>query len=852
MKQVSRYSRRIKQVAKAELRDFWCASPLHNDHILYESYSGNGMLCHPEALFRHFLDRLDMKQTKHIWVLNDFQKHASTIAEFKNNKNVKFVKYSSVEYYKYLYTSKYLINNMSFPSQFMKRKGQVYVNTWHGIPLKKMGYDIPGRASDAKNIVRNFLATDYLLSSSSKMSNDMYLDAFKMRGIFEGHILEEGSPRTDHHQLSEIQESEIRSRLANHGIHTDHRKIVLYAPTWKGQSYFSPYGDASGIEATIRKVESILDPSKYQILVKAHQIVADAIESNSKLRGKIIPNSIPTNKVLAITDTLVTDYSSVFYDFLSCNRPIIFYVPDIEEFRRYRDIYLSVDELPGPVATTESDLADAIIQTNKVTDLPKKILYNYVLLRNQYCIKDDGNVCQRIGDILFSPKVTFKSNSEVENGKRKKLLIYAGGMIPNGITTSAINLLDNIDYDTYDVTVLCPYSDNPEIQHNFRQVNPNARIIFRFGSFNGSYFKNRIRNAILREGMQHRRAKTESQRNLWRNEWKRCFGDAQFDHIIDFSGYTAFWGMLFLSSPDAQRSIWMHNDLVADAQRSIAGNQPLRAGLYATFSIYRYFDNLVSVSEGLSIINARSLKSWAPDSVFSWSSNTINARKIIERSHLDEGTLSELNPSDCTAATRRSLIMSFLVAKLLDTETSFAKRDNAKRSISSVADPLFTFISVGRLSPEKNHERLIRAFQIVHREQPKTRLVIVGDGPLRKNLEKLVVDLGLNNSVKLVGHTRNPYQLMRFADTFVLSSDYEGQPMVLLESLVLGVPVITTSFGSVKGALPDGVGKIVDADIESLATAMRSAVSGSDGTVVFDAESYNKRATEEFESIVGK
>jgi CDP-glycerol glycerophosphotransferase len=112
-----------------------------------------------------------------------------------------------------------------------------------------------------------------------------------------------------------------------------------------------------------------------------------------------------------------------------------------------------------------------------------------------------------------------------------------------------------------------------------------------------------------------------------------------------------------------------------------------------------------------------------------------------------------------------------------------------------------TFITAGRLSPEKNHERLVRAFEIVHRETPATRLVIMGEGPLRPDLERLVDSLGLESVVTLAGHVPNPYYAMARSDCFVLSSNYEGLPMVLLEAMALGLAVVSTNFASVRDAV---------------------------------------------------
>lgn len=840
---------KVKRLIKNEIRNIWQNYPIQNKTVLFESFSGNGMLCHPEALFRRMLNRNEFSDFKFIWVLNDFERYAHSVAEFKSDPRVKFVRYLSFEYYKYLNTSEYLINNVSFPTQFVKKPGQIYVNTWHGIPLKKMGYDIEGRASDAKNIVRNFLAADYLLSSSRSMTNSMYANAFKMENIFEGVVVEEGSPRTDRQYERSVSTKEFNRRLHEEGLIADDREIILYAPTWKGESYFSPFTDASALQQIITKIEATLDTSRFRVMLKAHQVVSDVVSDIPSLRNNVIPNSVPTNVALGAASYLITDYSSIFFDFLPTKRPILFYIPDLLDYREYRDLYLEPDDLPGPVCQNADDL---ILSLQKSIAAPSKCVSGYSqysALEKEFTSSDDGNVCDRVIDSIFLGNLSSYKTTRLNSGSKSKLLIYVGGMIPNGITTSALNLLDNIDYEIYDVTVLCPFSSNETQQRSFRQVNSKARLMFRFGTFNGGYVENALRLRILKNGSSSFGAKFRNQKKLWTREWLRCFGNAHFDHMIDFSGYTSFWGTLFLHGPAKSRAIWMHNDLAADAHRSIDGNMPLKSGLFSTFSIYKNFDKLVSVSQGLAEINALSLEKWADKSKFTWSSNTINAGKIRTMARV-----AEHGPGVSAAVDKvtRSRNIGNLVTAIIDQSNPTKKSHLASDTEASASPAFFTFFSAGRLSPEKNHRRLIEAFKLVHEKNPQTRLVIAGDGPLREQLQDQIIRLGLSESVKLVGHMSNPYRLMANSDVFVLSSDYEGQPMVLLEALVLGLPVITTSFGSVKGALPPNVGTIVDKNVSSLADAMYGHTIENGVYEPFDVRGYNERAMSEFYRIFGQ
>lgn len=845
-----RYGQKVSRLAKSEIRAYWMTFPIQERTILFESYSGNGALCHPEAIFKYVINSKDFKNYKFIWVLNDFDRYSETISEFLKDGRVKFVKYLSQDYYKAIYTSKYLINNVSFPTQFVKRSTQVYLNTWHGIPLKKMGYDIKGRSEDAKNIVRNFLSADYLLSSSRAMTEEMYFKAFKLHNIFEGSIIEEGCPRIDRQFSRKETNTEFKNALNSLNILVDNRKIILYAPTWRGESYFNPQNDYSNIRSIIKHIESSIDTTRYRIMVKLHQIVSESISKNKDLKDYIVPNSIATNIVLNSTELLITDYSSIYFDFLVNDKPILFYIPDLSDYKKYRDLYVEAKDLPGDIARTETELANSV-----QTLLSKENSLNHWQAKRRAAVKkylphEDGAATKRIVDIVFNNNRKDYNIIDKPQDSKKRILIYAGGMMPNGITTSALNLLDNINYDKYDITVLCPYSENVKQKYNISQINENARVMFRFGRFNGRYIQNRLRLRVLRKGMNSFGSNFESQRRLWQSEWQRCFGNAQFDHMIDFSGYTAFWGLLFLHGPDCKKSIWLHNDLAADAHRSIDGSKPLKDGLFATFSTYRYFDNLVSVSEGLNEINKSSLTEWAPHTRFTWSSNTINHSKIVEMSGIEKVTGTNEDLAPVSSNWIKSRLMSMRVAAILESRNLEQEELKITENHELESKIPFTFFSAGRLSPEKNQLRLLKAFKIVHTEYPHSRLVIAGDGPLRRDLDNEIEKLGLTESVKLVGHTKNPYALMATSNVFVLSSDYEGQPMVLLEALVIGIPVITTSFGSVRGALPPGVGRVVLPNVEDLAESMMHEILQPSQSINFDASAYNKRAINEFESVI--
>ena len=139
----------------------------------------------------------------------------------------------------------------------------------------------------------------------------------------------------------------------------------------------------------------------------------------------------------------------------------------------------------------------------------------------------------------------------------------------------------------------------------------------------------------------------------------------------------------------------------------------------------------------------------------------------------------------------------------------------------------------------------------MHADHPETRLIILGGGPLQEHLQGVVDSLGLEGSVELAGFQVNPYRPMSKCDCFVLPSDHEGQPMVILEALTLGLPVIATEFSSVRGALDPADGIVVPRSVDGVESGLRRFLAGDIPPPAFDPESYNANAMQQFYTAVG-
>jgi CDP-glycerol glycerophosphotransferase len=850
---VKTVARKARKTAGFEWRTFWQRKPIKDDIVLYEAFLGDGVLDNPEAIFRELLAAPDMAHLTHYWVLNEAAWEKKP-AEFASHPRVRFVRYRSAQYFRLLATAKYLVNNSTFPYEFGKRPGQVYLNTWHGTPLKAMGYDEPKGGVGARNVLRNLVSADYLLTTSDYMTERLYECAYRLRNVYAGKIIRTGTPRVDRQTLSAARRSALIGRLEGAGVTIEPGdKVVLYAPTWRGESFHAPTNDVAILEDRVRQLRDRL-PEGYRVLLKVHQQAYAYAAARPGMRDLLVPNDVVTNELLGLTDVLVNDYSSIFFDFLATGRPIIFFAPDRSDYTGYRGLYLSEEELPGPTVTTITGLAAAITAAGNGSPDDPAVSHAAVYREAQqrFTPLEHGGAASRVVDIVWRGAEDPGQVFALEPDGRERILMFLGGMLPNGITSSVLNLLDNIDHDRFDVSVFYVHSERRARSAQVEAINPRVRLFPRVGSPAPSKFDRRQRLLLLNKGLDSPGLDPERADRFFKDEWRRCFGSARFDYIVDFSGYSPNFAYLMLTGPAKSRSIWLHNDFKAEMSKVVDGERPHETNMQVLGSMMPRFDHVVSVSEALNEVNRANFARPGSEDRFTSARNSIRYDAVLENAFgMAMTTEDAVEPVEINAKSLADAVQALSESYPLTAIEAEAQRRMVVEEVVPTDEGVHTFVTTGRLAAEKNHKRLIRAFDIVHQQHPRSRLVIVGSGGLQSELELLIAALGLRGVVTLAGQQPNPHAIMAACDTFVLSSNYEGQPMVLLEARVLGLPIVSTRFGTVSSALPDGAGLIVENNEKALAEGMIKAMHGDVKPKPFDAARYNDIAVEEFYRAIG-
>lgn len=368
--------------------------PKNDSMILYISFHGRGYSDNPKALHEYMIKNSDYAKYKHVWAIKGVQKKSIKI------EGATVIRYGGIRYLFALVRSKYWISNCKLPEYVYKHKNQVYLQTWHGTPLKRLAYDIEVgkdatfyRSEMSYKAMTNTYKTDvekydYMISPS-QFTTEVFQSAFR---INVERLIETGYPRNDCLSLTNVKDVEQLKK--EYGI-ADHKKIILYAPTWRDNSY-SNRGYTFNLEVHFDLWQEILG-DEYVVLFKPHYLIINNFNlDNYKDFVYYIDPNIDISSLYTISDVLVTDYSSVFFDYSILNRPTYFYMYDLDCYQsELRGFYIDIyKDLPGDIYDKETAMLTAIKKGQ--FDSSRLQAFN-----ERFNNKEDGNACKRVLDIVF-------------------------------------------------------------------------------------------------------------------------------------------------------------------------------------------------------------------------------------------------------------------------------------------------------------------------------------------------------------------------------------------------------------------------------------------------------------------
>ncbi|MEU8537167.1 bifunctional glycosyltransferase/CDP-glycerol:glycerophosphate glycerophosphotransferase [Streptomyces parvulus] len=354
--------------------------------VLFDAFKGTQYSDSPRALHEELIRR--GTTLEHLWVVRDDQVEVPPSAIP--------VRMWSPEWYEALATCRYVVANNHLPDWFEKREGQVVVQTWHGTPLKKIGHDIESiHFADQRYLervekeVRNW---DMLVSPNS-FSTPILRRAFG----FPGEMVESGYPRNDILRLpgTEEREREIRRRI---GL-PEGKRVVMYAPTWRDDQYYAPGKYKLDFRIDLADARARLG-ADHVLLVRRHPNVVDPVPGAGDGFVFDVSDYPDMAELSLITDVMITDYSSLMFDYVNTGRPILFFTYDLDHYRdTLRGFYFDfAGSAPGPLLHTSEALVTAVERIDRIEEAYAE---RYRWFQREFCDLDDGYAAARLADRML-------------------------------------------------------------------------------------------------------------------------------------------------------------------------------------------------------------------------------------------------------------------------------------------------------------------------------------------------------------------------------------------------------------------------------------------------------------------
>lgn len=395
---------------------------VQDELVLFEAFQGNQYSCNPKAIYERMLEDDAYRSFQYIWAL----RKPKSFSFLKDNPNTKIVIYGSREHLKAAARAKYLVANAAIPQYIQPGKEQVYIHTWHGKPIKRIGCDVRyktaggrGPKENKRVYTRDSRRLSFLLSPSSAFTKHM-ISAFNLNELHkENIVVETGYPRNDF-LFRYTQEDVLRVKM-NLKIPLD-KRVILYAPTWRPTQYVKGVGYIFN-ESTIdfEALKSAL-PSDCVLLFRAHINEARSVDF-SEMADFVydVTKYKDVNELYIISDLMISDYSGTIFDYANLHRPIVLYQYDREEYvNDLTGVYIDLDELPGEVVLRESDLAAAIKYQLDHFEYDEK----YRAFNERYNGLDGRDCSERVLRELIPPITLPSKTQEAKKALRQQLTIF--------------------------------------------------------------------------------------------------------------------------------------------------------------------------------------------------------------------------------------------------------------------------------------------------------------------------------------------------------------------------------------------------------------------------------------------
>ncbi len=792
-KKLKWYKSQIKS-SLAESYYVYCRNKLNinNNQVLFQSRWGNDLGGNIFYLLKETVS--NYPQLKIYLAYKDEKKaYYEQLLHHYDIKNVEMIKLHGRKYWKILATSKYLLNDDTFHTSFIKRKGQIYLNTWHGTPLKTMGLDEAGKGYLFGNMQRNFLAADYLLYPNRFMT-DVMVKAYSLNKLFMGKIVNEGYPRNAIF-FDKSRAEDIRKELG-----LINKQVIVYMPTWRGQKDNIKDDDyIDQVKTYFDQIDNKLNENQI-FYVKLHPLVNAKIKLDGYKHVKSFPTGYETYDFLNTADCLISDYSSIMFDFACSNKNIILFIYDEEEYLRDRGMYVSINELPFNKARTVDELIDKINNTNG---------WQTNAFSDNITEFDNVNAVKNICALVFEDKKCGKIYNLDFNNK-PNVVVMVDNLLRNGITTAAFNLARTVDLNKRNFFYVFKQSGIRNTQDRIAEI-PEGIGKMSVGALertfselvaNFFYYKFNVNSSYVNYLVER----------CYKRNFEKYYGNIPEATFIHFTGYGREGLHLFKHAK--RKFIFVHNDMYKEVYVKKIQHKNTLVGCY------QEYDKVACVSEASLPIASNLAENKGAYQVVH---NCFDYESVLEKAKKD----IQFNK---------------------DTECLTMNTYGIEGILNSGGRK---FITIGRFSPEKEHIRLIDAFHLYWNEHPDAKLIIIGGygGSYKRTVDYARKQQCWGN-ICIIKSIDNPMAILNKCDLFVLSSSNEGLPVVFYEADCLHKPILSTDIDGPHEFLQQYQGGLlVEQSAEALYEGMKAFDRGEIKLLNIDFKQYNQQCIAEFEEL---
>lgn len=331
---------------------YYTGEPVDEKVILFESFHGKEISDSPLAMARALLDMPCAGDYRLWFSTNDLDRDNDVLKKLGLSDAISLVHIHSEEYARLLAVAGIMVNNSSFPSYIVRREGQKYLQTWHGTPWKTLGRSMRGELASIHNSQHNFIQASHLLFPN-EFTKKAIMHDYVLDDIYTGKVITHGYPRCAVF-CDKAKAAEVKKACGDESFST-----LAYMPTWRGQDNRN-IETGTFVEDTLIQLkamdEALADDQK--LYVNLHPIVQSDIDLGGFAHIHPFPKDVEKYEFINSMDALITDYSSVFFDYSITGKPVILFTYDYDNYASERGMYFGIEELPFARVDTIEELAE--------------------------------------------------------------------------------------------------------------------------------------------------------------------------------------------------------------------------------------------------------------------------------------------------------------------------------------------------------------------------------------------------------------------------------------------------------------------------------------------------------------